>query len=139
MEKTLHLNLKKKWFDMIATGEKKEEYREVKEFYIPRLLEVVKPLHLPMFSINYNKLNDIFWFCAGYKKNRHKGLEYLIKEGVLNYKEYDTVTFKNGYAKDARTITLKLNGVANGTAKPEWSDNWQGQVFIIKLGDILTQ
>ena len=29
----LHLNLKKKWFDMIASGEKTEEYREIKSFW----------------------------------------------------------------------------------------------------------
>lgn len=28
--KTLHLVLKKRWFDMILSGEKKEEYREIK-------------------------------------------------------------------------------------------------------------
>ena len=27
--KTLHLVLKSKWYDMIASGEKKEEYREL--------------------------------------------------------------------------------------------------------------
>ncbi|HET8736229.1 MAG TPA: ASCH domain-containing protein, partial [Pricia sp.] len=36
--KTLHLNLKKKWFDMILSGEKKEEYREIKEYWIGRLI-----------------------------------------------------------------------------------------------------
>ena len=29
--KTLTLSLKKQWFDMIKSGEKKEEYREIKE------------------------------------------------------------------------------------------------------------
>jgi len=33
----LHLNLKKKWFDMIASGEKKEEYREIKPYWNKRL------------------------------------------------------------------------------------------------------
>ncbi len=33
----LHLTLKKKWFDMIASGEKKEEYREIKKHWISRL------------------------------------------------------------------------------------------------------
>lgn len=37
--KTLHLTLKKKWFDMIASGEKKEEYREMKLYWINRLVE----------------------------------------------------------------------------------------------------
>lgn len=35
--KTLHLTLTRKWFDMIASGEKKEEYREIKEYWVKRL------------------------------------------------------------------------------------------------------
>ena len=35
---TLRLTLKKKWFDMIASGEKKEEYREIKPFWTRRLI-----------------------------------------------------------------------------------------------------
>lgn len=35
----LHLTLKKKWFDMIASGEKKEEYREHKAYWNTRLVE----------------------------------------------------------------------------------------------------
>jgi hypothetical protein len=31
-----HLNLKKQWFDMIAIGEKKEEYRELKPYWNKR-------------------------------------------------------------------------------------------------------
>lgn len=33
----LHLTLKKKWFDMIASGEKVEEYREIKPYWTKRL------------------------------------------------------------------------------------------------------
>lgn len=32
----LVLPIKKKWFDMIASGEKKEEYREIKPYYTTR-------------------------------------------------------------------------------------------------------
>lgn len=35
--KILHLTLKKKWFNMIASGDKKEEYREMKPYWINRL------------------------------------------------------------------------------------------------------
>jgi hypothetical protein len=35
--KVLHLTLKRKWFDMIASGEKKEEYREITPYWIKRL------------------------------------------------------------------------------------------------------
>lgn len=33
----LILPIKKKWFDMIKSGEKKEEYREIKPYYKSRL------------------------------------------------------------------------------------------------------
>ena len=33
----LTLPIKKKWFDMIKSGEKKEEYREIKSYYDSRL------------------------------------------------------------------------------------------------------
>ena len=35
--KILHLTLKKKWFDMILSGEKLEEYREIKPYWDARL------------------------------------------------------------------------------------------------------
>lgn len=35
----LILPIKKKWFDMILSGEKKEEYREVKPYYISRVMK----------------------------------------------------------------------------------------------------
>jgi hypothetical protein len=35
----LHLTLKKKWFDMIASGEKREEYREIKPYWTRRIAE----------------------------------------------------------------------------------------------------
>lgn len=37
--KTLYLTLKKKWFDMIVSGVKKEEYRESKVYWLKRLVE----------------------------------------------------------------------------------------------------
>ena len=35
----LTLPIKKKWFDMIVSGEKKEEYREIKPYYDSRFME----------------------------------------------------------------------------------------------------
>ena len=35
---TLHLTIKKQWFDMILSGMKTEEYREIKPYYNLRLI-----------------------------------------------------------------------------------------------------
>lgn len=36
--KYLHLTLKKNWFDLILSGEKKEEYRDIKPYWEKRLI-----------------------------------------------------------------------------------------------------
>lgn len=138
MSKVLHLTVTKKWFDMIASGEKKEEYREIKPFYNSRLLEVIAPLSLPMFTIHYKELNDMFWYSHGFKGTRANGLNFLFESGCLRWKEYDFVVLRNGYGRNAPTIKVECNGFEIGPAKPEWSDNWKGEVFIIKLGNIVS-
>lgn len=62
--KTLHLNLKKKWFDMIASGEKKQEYREDKPYWTVRLAKFRK--------------GDVVEFRNGYAKDAPK-LQVEIK------------------------------------------------------------
>lgn len=113
--KILQMTLKKKWFDMIASGEKKEEYREVKPYWINRLT---------WHEFHTYEIEDV---------------SSVIRNGQAQVfrRDIDAVCFKNGYAKDAPTITLEFEGIEIGEAKPEWSDNWQGEVFIIKLGKIL--
>ena len=37
----LTLPIKKKWFDMILSGEKKEEYREIKPYYTSRFIKAL--------------------------------------------------------------------------------------------------
>ncbi len=43
-ERVLHMTLKRKWFDMIASNEKLEEYGEVKRYWIARLLHIYFPV-----------------------------------------------------------------------------------------------
>jgi hypothetical protein len=59
--KTLHLTLKKKWFDMIAAGIKKEEYREIKPYWVQRLMTLTDKATLKQ---DY----DIVEFKNGYGK-----------------------------------------------------------------------
>lgn len=52
MKPTLHLTLKKKWFDMIADGTKREEYREPKPYWCTRL---ARPYGQILFRNGYAK------------------------------------------------------------------------------------
>lgn len=57
----LILPIKKKWFDMIKSGEKKEEYREIKPYYTSRLSkynimsDYYRPIGLVLFRNGYSK------------------------------------------------------------------------------------
>ena len=58
----LTLPIKKKWFDMIKSGEKKEEYREIKPYYNSRFKKnCIKEIY-------YNPIREII-FRNGYSKN----------------------------------------------------------------------
>lgn len=57
----LILPIKKKWFDMIKSGEKKEEYREIKPYYDSRFskynirADYYKPIGTVLFRNGYSK------------------------------------------------------------------------------------
>jgi hypothetical protein len=110
--KTLHLTLKKKWFDMIASGEKKEEYREIKSFWAVRLA------------------------------NAHVGLiggDFMDKHKVIawTFKQFDTVRFTNGYARHSPKIEVECLGISIAIGIEEWGAKPNKEYFVIKLGEII--
>lgn len=102
--KILHLTLNKKWFDMIESGEKKEEYREIKQYWLSRFKYYCNHMDM-MHEFNHN---------------------------------YTHILFKNGYSKTSPSLLIELVGTKFGNAKPEWSNNWKGEVIVLKLGNIIT-
>lgn len=63
--RTLTLSLKKQWFDMIKSGEKKEEYREVNRYWIARLVAAMVPFTGTVLSFTDF---DRIVFTLGYPK-----------------------------------------------------------------------
>ena len=67
--KTLTLSLKKKWYDMIASGEKTEEYRELTPYWRKRLCHLVwkdvdkyyqiRHFNAVTFTLGYPKKDDM--------------------------------------------------------------------------------
>lgn len=123
-EKILTLTLKKKWFDMIASGDKRQEYRELKPYWMNRFLLYVGNVK----DVNFWKWDEML--------NPESAKEQILDHPNIDFQKYTHIVFKNGYAKDAPTIKVEFNGFMVGDAIPKWSDNWQGSVFILKLGNI---
>lgn len=111
MTKILHLTLKKKWFDLIASGEKKEEYREIKAYWVKRLLD----------NFNWDET-----------KNPIK-----LNRGSYSVKPFNIIQFKNGYSKDAPTIKLEFVGIVIDEGNPEWGAEPGVKYFVIELGEII--
>ena len=76
----LILPVKKKWYDMELSGEKPEEYREIKQYWISRILK---------------------WL--GYQKPEEKAvMQMLRQQGTLKPRE---VLFRNGYSSKSPSFT----------------------------------
>jgi len=97
----LILVVKKKWFDMIASGEKTEEYRECKSYWIKRF---EKMRGVPKEELKVE-------FRLGYQKNA-KGIEFNITKAhyIFDRKDGESRGLKLkpewGYNPDMRTLVL---------------------------------
>ena len=94
---------------MILSGDKKEEYREIKPYWIKRLTDG--------------------WLTS---ENAH-----LLHAKRMDVKEFDVIRFKNGYSKGARAMTVKWEGLRLGEPVKEWSGGFKGEVFIISIGEVV--
>lgn len=116
--KTLHLPLKAKWYKMIESGVKTEEYREIKPYWVQRLTRY-----------GNDTLNGRFY--AEFMSSSPEVLKYNIEQGLMCFTDYTHVKFSYGYTK--RTITFEIESITIGKGNPEWGAPTE-DVFIIKLG-----
>lgn len=89
-KKTLTLTLKRKWFEMIASGEKKEEYREIKPFWTKRLTPFAQ-YDAVTFTLGYPPADDMSRRMTFRIKDIHIG--YGKKEwGAESTTQYYVIT-----------------------------------------------
>ena len=110
----LVLTLKKEWFDLIKSGEKKIEYREIKPYWVRRLVG------------NWQDYQDEVPFFRG---------TYILPFGV------NRIRFKNGYSKNAPQIVVEWRDLAIdfpiAGLCPKNTDLTQ-KVFCLLLGNIIS-
>ena len=121
VNKTLHLVLKRKWWDMIASGEKKEEYRKVCHYWAIRLLD----RQYRWYSQNIDYPNDfIDWLCS------------RLTHNDITFRSYENVCFHLGYTDN--TITFKItsmNVMYGEVCRQDWGAEPNKHYFVIKLGE----
>lgn len=107
---TLHLVLIGKWYDMIVSSKKNEEYREIKPYWLNRFLR-----------FDYSAFSMVL-------KPNMRG----VKRIPMIFRK---VVFHRGYTNI--TAAFKVDWVSVGMGKTEWGAPADRDVFIIKIGDKL--
>jgi len=121
--KTLHLTLKKKWFDMTESGEKPEEYRELKDYWGSRLCYKV-PVPWGGYMSKWAKLKEGDFDC-------------LNDDFIPNFEPFDAVQATNGYGKTAPSWKRECLGIEIREGRPEWGAEPGKKYFVIKLGKVI--
>lgn len=119
--KELRLPLIRKYFDMTNPDEKKEDYRNINEYWIKRLFDIKK---MPTWGIND--------FIREFQYHKNE-LGLIEKIG----KKFDVNVMTLGYPrKDDKTRIKKYEhaGIEIRTGKPEWGAEPGRIYFVIKHG-----
>lgn len=117
--KTLKLTLKKEYFNQILSGEKAEEYRAIKPYFISRLTII------PVSNFKHWAIESI--------------IDFFTKERKSFKLDYDTVEFTNGYSKNSRKVTKELIKISVGKGNEEWGAEKDEIYFKIHLGEEISR
>ena len=126
--KTFKLVLTHKWYDMIESGVKDEEYREITPYWVGRLTQ---------FSKNDINIGYTLEKAAERLKN---GSSAFYHEWQFNscpdyckQKEYTHVQFQRAYPKNPPRMVKEIESIRIATGNPEWGAEPNKLYFVIKL------
>lgn len=95
---------------MLLSGTKKEEYREIKYYYVQRL-------------------------ASAYEAQIKDGRRHVWFENSKLIK-FDAIEFSNGYGKKVPKATFEHLGTCTGIGKPDWGAP-ENDCFILQVGKLI--
>ena len=115
----LTLPIQKKWYDMILSGEKKEEYREIKKYYETRFRNLFGAITIYPSSIFSDR--------SKYELLQGEAVpEEIRKEGIQE------IIFRNGYSKNSKEIKARCR-LRIGKGRPEWGASPDKQYYVLGI------
>ena len=116
--KPLDLVLKAKWYDMIESGVKPEEYREIKPYWCTRIkgCQRICPYSLPTNEPDVR-------ICQ-------KSGEKCLSGNELGFTQ---IRFRRGYT--SKSMLFNLNGIRIGFGDTKLGAPSDKHVFMLKLGE----
>lgn len=127
----LTLPIQKKWYDMILSGEKREEYREIKEYYETRFQNLFGAITIYPFIEDYSASDttpaSIFLHRSEYELLQGEAVpEEIRKEGIQE------IIFRNGYSKNSKAIKARCR-LRIGKGRPEWGAEPDKQYYVLEI------
>lgn len=114
----LQLTLKREWYQKIASGEKKEEYREIKPYWAKRFVGS--------------------WIYKGERKGLFPDAKNTFMSGfdINSFQKYDVIIFMNGYG-DVPTTIVEHKGIEVKEGNERWGALAKQFYFTHKLGNVI--
>ena len=126
-QKVLTLTVSKEWFNKIVTGEKTEEYRVIKDFWMSRLL-LIKDEEFKDFD-KYDKLHIGKTFEMLIDINT---INEKLNNGTMKFVPFTHVLFKNGYYDDSPKVEKEIESISIGKPKKGWCpDEFLGKEYFV--------
>ena len=122
----LHLKLKKKWFDMILSGEKKEEYRAIKPYWLKRLY-----FNDNTEAYDQNMIDEVIYEL---QNETYTNADLFFWAGWVDH-IFGKIKFTNGYAKNSPSFEIECKGIEIREGKAEWGAEPEVKYFVLKLGN----
>jgi len=114
MNKCFTLIIKKKWFDMEISRDKKDEYRKIKTYYTSRLCRI--------WCENYLHIK--------YKKSEQNNfINWLKSKGKI---DFGSVLFINGYSAKSRRFIAECT-LRIGTGRTEWGAELGEEYYVFGI------
>ncbi len=132
--KELRLSLKRQWFDMTKAGIKKEDYREINDYWARRLLEVHEELE-------WQDWRELIEDLANPKRKYEDVAQCLFYFGV-KFKKFNVNTMTLGYPKNGdteRILKVAHKGIEVRTGNPEWGAEPNKLYFVIMHGNVIEE
>lgn len=122
-KKVLTLSVKKEWFDKIVSGEKTEEYREIKPYWVARF-----------YYDRFGKLSPVLVKELTDYIIKHGDTEHFeTKSGIeVSFVPYTHVLFINGYGDDKPRVEKEIEWIDIDRPRNGWCpDDFLGKEFFV--------
>ena len=114
---------------MVVSGFKKEEYRQIKDYWARRFLWSKDEIEWQVWEEMLCDMRDPY--------KRHNGPKDLLRFFGVDFKDYQAIHFVNGYGSTKPSFDIEIENITIKRGKREWGAEEGKYYFVFQLGQLL--